>query len=198
VRIPALRELERAPIETARLLLIPLTAGLASEMFDALDSSREHVDRWQNFGHWTQVTHVRGAIEASVKQWNAGTDARFAMVRKTDGRFLGSVSLEEANRMHASASLAYWIRADATKQHYTTEAARAVVSWGFERVGVHRLRAIIAVGNEASIRLAQRLGFRLEGTMREAERIGAGWHDAFIFGLLDADARPWKERGQAT
>jgi ribosomal-protein-alanine N-acetyltransferase len=197
VRIPALRELERAPIETARLLLLPLTTSLASEMFDALDSSREHIDRWQNFSHWTQVGQVRIAIDASVKQWDAGTDARFAMIRKADGRFLGSVSVEEANRMHASGSLAYWIRADAAKQRYTTEASQAVVSWGFDRVGFHRLRSVIAVGNDASIRLTQRLGFRLEGTMREAERIGTTWHDALIFGLLHSDARPWATRDTA-
>jgi ribosomal-protein-alanine N-acetyltransferase len=190
VRIPTIRELERTPLDTPRLLLMPLVVSLSSEMFDALDASREHMDRWQNFSHWTSVGHVRTGIEASVKQWSAGTDTRFAVVRKVDGRFLGSVSLEEVNRMHSSASLAYWIRADAVNQRYTTEAARAVVSWAFDAVGVHRLRAIVAVGNEASVRVVKRLGFSLEGTMREAERVGARWHDAFLFGLLGADARP--------
>lgn len=111
------------------------------------------------------------------------------MIRRKDGRFLGSVGLEEINRMHASASLAYWIRADAANQRYTTEAARALVGWGFDVVGLHRLRAVIAVGNEASLRVIKRLGFRVEGTMREAERVGIRWHDALLYGLLASDAR---------
>ncbi len=190
VPMPALAELERAPLETERLLLVPLTLSLAHEMFDAVDSSREHINRWQNFSHWRQLEHARRAIEVSLTQWQSGTDARFAMVRRSDGRFLGGVGIEDAKGAHRCANLAYWIRADAANQGYTTEAARTVVRWGFERVGLHRMQAVIATGNTPSVRVAVRLGFRREGTMRAAERVGECWYDAFLFGLLRQEARP--------
>ncbi len=70
-----------------------------------------------------------------------------------------------------------------------TEAARAVVDFGFDEINCHRLELLAAVANTGSIRVAEKLGFTREGLLREANRAPTGRHDMYIYGLL-AHERP--------
>ncbi len=54
---------------------------------------------------------------------------------------------------------------------------------------MHRIVLRIAVGNVASERVAEKLGFRFEGTLRDEVRVGADWMDHTIWGLLDHEWR---------
>jgi RimJ/RimL family protein N-acetyltransferase len=72
-----------------------------------------------------------------------------------------------------------------------TEAARAVIDWGFAPDGVHaaRIEWRAVVGNRASARVAQALGFRYEGMLRQALANSLGRDDGWIAGLLATDER---------
>src|SRR5579875_1714224 len=81
-------------------------------------------------------------------------------------RFLGVVGLESIAHLHQSAELGYWLRADASRRGYMTEAARATVSWAFKRLNAHRIRVAAATDNVASLGVIRRVGFRYEGVAR--------------------------------
>ena len=71
-----------------------------------------------------------------------------------------------------------------------TEAMQALLAYCFDELGVRRVQALIHPDNAASIRLAQRLGFRCEGgPLRDYWRVGDGYMDVMMYGLLAGAAR---------
>ena len=57
-------------------------------------------------------------------------------------------------------------------------------------LGLHRIELHAAIENVGSIRVAEKLGFRSEGIMREGSKVPGGWLDCYSFGLLTTDPRP--------
>jgi ribosomal-protein-alanine N-acetyltransferase len=70
------------------------------------------------------------------------------------------------------------------------EAAAAVVDYGFTALGLHRIEAGVIVGNDAPVRVLEKLGFREEGTLRHYLYLKGRFHDVRWFGLLHPDATP--------
>jgi RimJ/RimL family protein N-acetyltransferase len=81
----------------------------------------------------------------------------FAVLDRASGRFLGRAGLKYWSQFDET-ELGWVLRRDAWGQGYGTEAARACRDWGFASLEVPYLTAMIRPGNDASIRLARRLG----------------------------------------
>lgn len=72
---------------------------------------------------------------------------------------------------------------------YATEAVRALLAFGFIKLGLHRISAYCLAENTASIRLLERVGMRREGHLRENEWQQGRWHDTLIYAIL---AQEWE------
>jgi len=70
---------------------------------------------------------------------------------------------------------------------YATEAGTAVVAFGFDALGLYRLELRAGVENPASQRVAEKIGFRREGTLRRGCPLADGAYDGFLYGLLATD-----------
>ena len=69
-------------------------------------------------------------------------------------------------------------------QGYATEAAGALLRFGFEDLGAHRLFAHVFVGNEASARVLTKLGLRLESEVKQGTFVRGQWHDVRTYAML--------------
>lgn len=103
------------------------------------------------------------------------------------GKVLGLVSMvcEE----HRQGAIGWALGIGHRGQGYATEAARALMGYGFEALGLHRIYAKTSSANAASWGVMERLGMRQEAQLCEAERRDGEWVDVLIYGLL---AREWK------
>lgn len=88
-----------------------------------------------------------------------------------------------------SIEIGYWIGRHAEGRGLVKRACRAVMRHAFEGIGVHRIELRCHAGNARSIALAERLGFRREGCLVEAEKLGDAWADLLIFGMLENEWR---------
>ena len=70
---------------------------------------------------------------------------------------------------------------------YAREAARAAIGYGFRELGLHRIYAETLEENAAAIRLAEGLGMRREGTLRENRRFGGRWRNTTILSVLEPE-----------
>jgi ribosomal-protein-serine acetyltransferase len=93
------------------------------------------------------------------------------------------------------AEIGYWVRSDETSKGICTEAAGAILGQAFGSMGFHKVIMRIAVGNVASTRVAEKLGFTKEGTLREELLIRGNWVDHTLWSLLDREYQAIK-RGQ--
>lgn len=71
-----------------------------------------------------------------------------------------------------------------------SEALVAVLDYGFDDLGLHRIEAACLPSNEASQGLLQKVGFSEEGYARQYLRINAQWQDHRLFAVLRDDKRP--------
>lgn len=88
------------------------------------------------------------------------------------------------------ADLGYELNPDYWGCGYATEAAAALIDWGFAQLGLHRVWAWCIADNARSARVLERLGMYLEGRQREKVWMGDRWADALLYGIL---VHEWRE-----
>ena len=87
------------------------------------------------------------------------------------------------------AGVGYALDDTAWGQGYATEAMRALLQWAWDTLPLNRLQAEIDTRNTASARVLEKLGFRLEGTLREDCIVDGEVSDSGVYGLL---RREWR------
>lgn len=133
--------------------------------------------------------------------WGSGTHASWAVAETAGGpggagRLLGSVSLHKIDRGQGDAEVGYWVAPWARGRRLGAAAAAAAASYGFERLGLHRVYLFHAVENRASCAVARRAGFLLEGTLRQSFRYADGLHhDEHLHARLVTDRDPYARSG---
>jgi RimJ/RimL family protein N-acetyltransferase len=108
------------------------------------------------------------------------------------GTLIGAVGLVISAK-DGHGELGYWLGARHRGRGYATEAAEALVRWGFRRWKLRRVFAQVLGGNTASIRVLEKLGFLREGVRRKHIRKAGRWYDAHQFGLLREEVS-WRTR----
>jgi ribosomal-protein-alanine N-acetyltransferase len=123
-------------------------------------------------------------IDGRVAWWKGGRGATLAIARRdAPDALLGTASLRRYPR-DRRAELGYWLGADAWGNGYATEAARAIVDWGFRELDLHRVYAQVLSGNVASCRVLEKLGMEREGVRRAHVRKGRAYHDIVLYASL--------------
>jgi RimJ/RimL family protein N-acetyltransferase len=103
-----------------------------------------------------------GYTAQALSDWRHDLAYHFASI-DAGGEVLGVIGLDR--RGGDSAELHYWIRSDHAGRGLTTEAAAAVMAWGFANLGIDRLTLWAGRDNAASRRVAEKLGFRHLGPL---------------------------------
>ena len=93
--------------------------------------------------------------------------------------------------------MGYCLRRDAWGLGLGTEAARGLIGFGFERLGLHRIWATCDTGNARSARVLERAGMVLEGTMRDDTWLRGHWRSSHLYSILDSEWDPGETRDPA-
>jgi RimJ/RimL family protein N-acetyltransferase len=182
------------PIRTERLLLRPVTVDDA----DALLAyrSRADVTRYVPFEPMTreQIVERIGGQWARTELTDAGQALMLGAEVAATGELAGDVILFWRSREHAGGEIGYVFDPGLSRRGYATEAARATLRLGFECLGLHRIIARIDERNEASARLARRLGMRQEARLVRHELFKGEWSTELDFAML---AEEWQAAARA-
>ena len=128
-------------------------------------------------------------INQSNECWASG-NCRFAIVDADDDGLLGQVGVG-VNAQLRSAEGYYWVAPWARDRGVASQAVGLVADWAFSK-GLERLFLLVHPENEASNRLAAKMGFTQEGVLRSYEPIKDTRPDLVSWSLLPADPRPWR------
>lgn len=103
-------------------------------------------------------------------------------------RLVGACGIRIRSAEDRVADLGYALRRDAWGQGLATEAARALVEFGFRTLRMHRIWATCHVDNARSARVLEKAGMQREGRLRENVRKDGAWRDSWLYAILDGDA----------
>ncbi|MFH8349704.1 GNAT family N-acetyltransferase [Streptomyces sp. NPDC018045] len=118
------------------------------------------------------------AFRAYVAKFDQAAHEGFVVCLRDSGAIVGGVNINHIVRGGIqSGSLGYVAYASTTGHGYMTEGVRLVVEYAFTELGLHRLEANIQPGNASSVRLVERLGFRLEGYSPRFQYVDGAWRD---------------------
>jgi RimJ/RimL family protein N-acetyltransferase len=109
-----------------------------------------------------------------------------------DGEAAGTIGLHPLDPVDGSSEIGIFLAESFWGEGLGTEAARLVTDYAFRERDHHRVAARVIEGNEASMRLWEKLGFRHEATMREATFHDGEYVDVSWYAVLD---REWLEGG---
>ncbi len=130
------------------------------------------------------VALARRWITGRIEWWDGGRGVTYAITTKRSPETLvGTVSLRRFAR-DRRAELGYWIAQREWGKGIATEAARALVDFGFAHMELARIYAQVLAGNDGSSRVLAKLGMLHEGVKRQHVRKGARNFDVGIYGLL--------------
>lgn len=130
-----------------------------------------------------------GAVEwiAKVTLWREiGDGYAFAICRPENGggeTLIGAIGLE-VNKEDHNAELGYWLGREFWNQGYCTEAAKSVIEFGFETVGLRRIASEHMAGTPASGKVMQKAGLTREGLRRKHVRKWGVFEDVVVYGIL--------------
>src|SRR5512146_2563135 len=178
-------------IVTPRLVIRCWQPEDAVKLKEAVDSSVEHLRPWLPWAH-NEPELLERKYER-IRRWRAdfdlGLDFIYGVFDRAEERVLGGTGLH--NRVgHDAREIGYWVRADSIRQGIATEFSAALTRVAFEVDKVSRVEIHVAVGNQRSAAVPQKLGYLYEATVRRPHPGGdTQLHDTMIWTMF-ADKYP--------
>lgn len=174
-------------LETPRLILRPLKIEDFADYYEyAQDPSVSGPGMWQPYATEQEahddLAHLLTLYEKWLKWW--------ALEDRASGKMIGRCELAEYRPDDKRAELTYALNSDFWGQGLMSEAARAVVRYGFSELDLNRISAQVFTDNIGSIRLLEKLGMVREGCLREYRHVRGKAEDVYIYSLLRADWKP--------
>jgi len=125
-------------------------------------------------------------ISTHAQRWMQREALTLAITRTADGELLGAINLHFNDR-HDRAEMGYWLGKPYWNHGYTSEAAQAVVAYGFEQLGLQRILAYYLTRNPASGRVMRKAGMSYEGTLRGHVKKWDRHEDLAVCGMVRSD-----------
>lgn len=139
------------------------------------------------------IEFVRKAIEDAARPNRKIFE--LAVLLKEEERLIGGVGLRVSGTENRDAGLGYIIHPGSWKRGYASEAAAAMVEFGFRRCGLHRVWAECDPANAASARVLEKIGMIREGHLRQHRWWKDDWRDSYLYSILYPE---WKLTREAS
>ncbi len=176
-------------IVEAGLVIRPWRADDADAVFRACQDPL--IQRWTTVPRPYELGHAEGFVTTVTEtSWKSGSSAPLGVFDQATGQLLGSNGLVRIDPARAEAEIGYWTAPWARGQGSATAASRAVARWAMQSLDLNRLIWRSELGNHASRLVAERIGVRVEGVVRQSiSRADGTPVDAWTGSLLPGQLR---------
>lgn len=130
---------------------------------------------------------LEGVLDDYMHGHERGVSLNWAIRDKSTGCYAGSVSLQEFSFHDLMAETAFDLNRGFVSRGYMSEALGAVLTYGFSVMCLHRVEARVVEGNKRSEKLLGRMGFTLEGNLRESFVLHGSPRNVLVYGRLSTD-----------
>lgn len=174
-------------VEAARIRLRPFEERDLEEVFRLYED--KEATRYGYSPKMESLEDARALVAETTSLAASRTLFHFGVATRDDDRIIGHATIFQWMKSQRRAELGYSVRKDLWGQGYATEAANALLGFGFERLSLRRVEADVDPRNPSSVRVLEKLGFVREGYLRERWEVNGELQDGVFFGLL---RREWR------
>jgi len=174
-------------MESERLIIRVPRPGDGAIINEAIVESFAELINWLP---WAQEVPSVSESETFASQARESYEARTAipliLFQKEGGRFVGASGFPRINWDVPRVEIGYWCRSSLTGKGYISEAVARVTRFAFESAGANRVEIRVDSRNERSYAIPERLGYTLEGTLRNDSRdlSGQALRDTRLYSMI--------------
>ncbi len=152
-------------IETDRLFIRKLTMEDAEDMFDY--ASNDEVTKYVSWDTHRTIKDTKNFLSYVMDQYCQAKVAPLGVELKETGKLIGTVDFVWWKPDHRTAEIGYVISHRYWGKGICTEAAKALIDFGFNQMNLVRIQARCFVENIASAKVMEKCGMKYEGTLRK-------------------------------
>lgn len=172
------------------ITLREFSTGDADAVYKTVTRNYDHL---REFMHWMVPDYSLRSARQFLRQTAEGRANRkiltFGIFREKS--LIGAIGFVSFDWQARKTEMGYWISKEEEGKGIVTQAARRLIEHAFEGLGLNRIEIRCSARNHRSAAIPERLGFRKEGVLREAEMRNGVLHDFSLYGLLRAE---WQEK----
>ncbi len=169
--------------------LRPLRLEDAEPLYVTVETNRAHLEEWLPWPPTIQSASDEAAFVRTSLGWLA-TGEGLACTIVVGRSIAGGIGLNKIDYINQSTELGYWLSAAFVGQGLVTRSARALTTFAFGSLGLHRVVIRAATGNVRSRAIPMRLGFTHEGTERDAQVLNGERIDLEVYSMLEPEWAP--------
>ena len=169
-------------LKTCRLVLRPMSVRDTDDMFSY--ASRADLTEYLLWAPHASRGYTRDYLKYIESRYRIGDFYDWAVVERESGRMIGTCGFTRFDPPHNSAEIGYVLNPDYHGRGYATEVSDRVIRYGFEELGLHRIEAKFMQGNDASLRVMEKLGMTFEGYRRDAMLVKGKYRTIGMCALL--------------
>jgi ribosomal-protein-serine acetyltransferase len=162
----------------------------AEELFRLVDSNRKYLRQWHP---WLDFIQSTADVEKMITVWlqQFANNRGFCAAILFDGRLCGIIQHMNVDWLNHSTTLSYWLDEAHQGKGIMTASCRAFIAHAFDIWKLNRVTIECATENTRSRAIPERLGFKMEGIVREFEWLYDHFVDHALYGLLRSDLPPF-------
>lgn len=168
------------------ILLERIQVNDAATIFYAIDQNRSHLEKWLPFVDSTnEIIDSESFIKNVISHREETRNEVYTIWFK--GEFAGVIGFHNTDRANEKTEIGYWLILEMIGKGIIHQSCIVLIGLAFEKMGMNRITIKCAVGNDASEKVAARLGFTFEGIERSGERYHDLFFDLKVFSLLKSE-----------
>lgn len=175
-------------LETPRLIIRRMAMRDAADIFEY--SRDAEVARHVLWEAHRSIGESRAYIRYTLRKYRIGEPASLVIEHREAGRVIGTIGFMWYQSENNAAEIGYSLSRDYWNQGLMTEALRALITFGFLKMRLHRIEAQHEVDNPASGAVMRKCGMRKEGTLRGRLFNKGRYVDVDLYAILRADYEP--------
>ena len=163
--------------------LQPPYQAYAKDIFKIVDAQRDYLGKWLPWvAHTTAEKNIEDFLKLAYKLNRGGQQLNsFIFFQET---LVGSISLVRIDNENKTAEMGYWLSKEMQGKGIITTAAKAMITHSFEILQLHRIEIKVAPANKKSSAIPKKLGFHLDGVLRESYLLGETFIDLEVYSAL--------------
>ncbi|MFD2924420.1 GNAT family N-acetyltransferase [Halobacillus naozhouensis] len=160
----------------------------AKELFSLVDESRDYLREWLPWVEDIKQEKDYGpVIDMWLQQFSSQEGLQAGILYK--GELAGVAGFNKIDWSNRKTSIGYWLSEKYQGRGIVTTVVKALIDCAFAEYHLNRVEIECGVDNEKSRAIPERIGFRQEGIIREAEYLYDHFHDLALYSIL---AKEWK------
>ena len=136
---------------------------------------------------YATMEEVRKLLDKYIGSYEHYDYYRWTIVEKETGECIGKIAYFLLDSRNHFAEIEYCIGTAFQRKGYATEATKAVIYYGFERIHLHKIQICARPVNTPSRRVIEKCGFTYEGTLRDYFYMNGGYESRMYYSMLESE-----------